>query len=323
MTDTHKLIWNSDWNLLRAFSVIAEEGNMTRAGERLRLTQPAISNALSRLEDQLGCKLAKRSPRGFTLTAEGEAVARYCRAMLAEASAMASTLADMGSGVRGTIRLAFASRVASPFLDAILADFMRAYPAVVLESKVASSAEVHRLISLREADIGICLAVPRKVGLTTTVLFRETFGFFCAPGHPAFGKSGLSAQDFEWSDHVTFSTERDDGALAEVAAKRTRLNWRGPIIGAYDNVEDVLRMMTLSRAIAPLPIHAVRGEIAAGSLWQVPPFDDLPVVDVLMIANRPAPTERAAGLLYRAISDSIAKTPLSDRTYPLATASAV
>lgn len=63
-----------DWNLLRTFRVIGQELSISRAAARLHLTQPAVSQALKRLEEQLGRQLiARRGPR-FALTEVGEQI---------------------------------------------------------------------------------------------------------------------------------------------------------------------------------------------------------------------------------------------------------
>ena len=66
-----------NWNLFRTFCAIAEEEGITRAAKRLNMSQPSVSQALQRLEDQLGCQLVFRDSRRFALTARGDA-APHC-----------------------------------------------------------------------------------------------------------------------------------------------------------------------------------------------------------------------------------------------------
>ncbi len=63
-----------DLRILRYFLAVADEGNITRAAERLHVSQPALSTQLAALEDELGHKLLERSARGITLTAKGLAL---------------------------------------------------------------------------------------------------------------------------------------------------------------------------------------------------------------------------------------------------------
>ena len=65
-----------DWNLLRTYLVIGQEGSVSRAAARLHITQSAVSQALKRLEEQLDCALILRRGPRFDLTSAGEEVLR-------------------------------------------------------------------------------------------------------------------------------------------------------------------------------------------------------------------------------------------------------
>ena len=73
---------STDWQLLRYFSIIAEEGSMRRAAERLYMTQPPLSRHMKRLEEILGLTLFARHNKGLTLTSDGQAVLHMVRPVL-------------------------------------------------------------------------------------------------------------------------------------------------------------------------------------------------------------------------------------------------
>src|SRR5215207_5676856 len=72
-----------DTRLLRSFAVVAEEGNLTRAADRLFVSQPALTKQMKQLESQLGMPLFTRSRAGMTPTAAGRALAERLPAVLA------------------------------------------------------------------------------------------------------------------------------------------------------------------------------------------------------------------------------------------------
>ena len=93
---TNDLFENPDWRLLRYFSIIAEEGSMRRAAERLFMTQPPLSRHMKRLEETLGVALFTRHSKGLTLTSQGQAVLCIARPVLDEQDAASKKLRSLG-----------------------------------------------------------------------------------------------------------------------------------------------------------------------------------------------------------------------------------
>ena len=93
---TNDLFENPDWRLLRYFSIIAEEGSMRRAAERLFMTQPPLSRHMKRLEEMLGVTLFTRHSKGLTLTSQGQAVLRIVRPVLQAQDAAGKSLLALG-----------------------------------------------------------------------------------------------------------------------------------------------------------------------------------------------------------------------------------
>lgn len=96
---TNDLFENPDWRLLRYFSIIADEGSMRRAAERLCMTQPPLSRHMKRLEEMLGVTLFTRHSKGLTLTSQGQDVLRIARPVLAAQDAAGKRLRAMGQRV--------------------------------------------------------------------------------------------------------------------------------------------------------------------------------------------------------------------------------
>jgi len=112
-----------DLNLLRVFDVVMAEGSITRAAQRLSMTQPAVSNALKRLRDSLGEDLLTRAPRGVQPTAFGEALWPQVRSSLGQLRE-ALEPGDFDPTVETRVfRLTMADAAAALMMPALMARF--------------------------------------------------------------------------------------------------------------------------------------------------------------------------------------------------------
>ncbi|WP_341487894.1 LysR family transcriptional regulator [Pararhizobium sp. A13] len=316
-----RFVWEIDWNLLRTFTVIVEEKSLTAAGNRLLLKQPTISNALRRLEDHMACRLIDRSSNHFRMTPAGERLYAECRTMFRIVTGLPDLIEDDPDLVSGHVEMAFASHIECPFLDRFLADFHKAFPRVTFSTTVLASQAVIDAVLTSEAGLGICLAQEKHPELDYAVLYREHFGFFCAPGHPLFGKRGVDITELAGLDYVSFKTDHLNGALAPVARLRQRENFNGPVLGLFTNLEEVKRLIKVGFGFGPLPIHVVAVDIEARQLWQLPPYQNPPAADVYIVTRRFARGNRAETLLVDRLLAAIEAVPLSERTYPRGLAS--
>jgi DNA-binding transcriptional LysR family regulator len=113
---------------LRNFVTVAEEGQMTRAARRLHLAQPALSQAISQMESELGIVLLERHARGVTLTAAGEAFLPKAHAALAAADDAALTARSLARAARCTMEVGFIGPPPTINAPELFAAFTDAHP---------------------------------------------------------------------------------------------------------------------------------------------------------------------------------------------------
>jgi DNA-binding transcriptional LysR family regulator len=94
-----------DYTLLRAFAIVAREGNLTRAAHQLHLTQPAVSLQIKNLQESLGIVLFTRTSHGLTLTRDGAALLPHAERALTAASEVARAAGALRNEVRGRLHI--------------------------------------------------------------------------------------------------------------------------------------------------------------------------------------------------------------------------
>ncbi len=127
----------------RAFMVLAEEGHVTRAAERLGMAQPPLSRLLRGMEAELGVLLMQRLPRGVRPTEAGRALLREAEALIARADRIPEIVRRAERGEEGRLAIGFTSSAAlHPFVPAVLRAFREAWPGVTLILEEARTPEL-------------------------------------------------------------------------------------------------------------------------------------------------------------------------------------
>lgn len=311
-----RLARHLDWNLLRTFIAIVQEGGITAAANRLLLKQPTVSNALKRLEDRLGKRLIDRGPGHFRVTDAGETLYREAVEIHGTIARLTVAVRDIEDAIRGHIAFALASHVLFPPLDQTMREFSRRHPQVTYDLNVVTSAEVIAAVAEKRASFGICLVHERHPRLHYTHLYREHFGFFCGPDHPLFGREGLRLRDIRGEPSVSFVTDRLHDALRPVALLRTRIGLDDTIRATSPHLEEVRRLIIAGVGIGPLPIHVVARDVADGLLWQLPPYSSPPAIDIHLVTNPATRLNRAEAGFIEMLTGKLETLPLAERTYP-------
>ncbi|QJI44676.1 LysR family transcriptional regulator [Pseudomonas sp. ADAK2] len=142
------------WRMVVA---VADTGNITRAAERVGMTQSGASQALALIEETLGVQLFSRENRHTLPTAIGLPVIEQARTMLGALETIRSTVDAAKDVQRGSIRLASFPMVLATFLPPLLRQFNRLYPGIQVVALEVSDDEVETLLDAGLVDVGVVL----------------------------------------------------------------------------------------------------------------------------------------------------------------------
>jgi DNA-binding transcriptional LysR family regulator len=143
-----------DFRRLRYFVVIAEEGNVTRAAERLGIQQPPLSQQIRALEDELDTRLLRRLPRGVELTDAGRALLAEAREILAQVARAEARVRRTGRGDEGTLSIGFTSSASfHAFVLDVIREFGERHPRVSLALEESNTGELVQSIHAEQMDV--------------------------------------------------------------------------------------------------------------------------------------------------------------------------
>lgn len=133
---------------------IAEENNITRAAEKLHITQPALNQQLLRLERELGLQLFYRSRTDWRPTQAGEIYLENAKKMLLLKQETYKQLGDLASRQKGTLSIAFTPGRGTSMFSYVYPEFHRRYPEITVEPSELSVRKQQMMISRGELDLG-------------------------------------------------------------------------------------------------------------------------------------------------------------------------
>jgi len=291
MTPNQKLLRNLDWNLLYTFLIIVEESSITGAARRLSLSQPSVSNALKRLENELNLRLIERKKGQFSLTNQGLLVYEYASSVGDILNHMADHFVGQEEQLYGEVDIQIASHLHCPALDQTLTDFHKQYPNVLLSINTQPSAQIITNVALGHTRIGLSNKSINQTGLWCELIGHERLAFFCGPSHPLYQQKDIPLSTLKGLDYVSFESDQPGEGLSGVAQFRAEHQCWGKLVAISSNEEEVRRLIIAGVGFGALTMEGSRAYIEQHQLWQLPPYSELLMSKVYLVTqdNQPLP----------------------------------
>ena len=180
---------------LRYFKVVAEMQHFHRAAEKLFITQPALSNQIKQLEEELNTKLFVRVGRNVKLSESGELVLSAAQRILNEVELLKETVSDIELGQSGSLKLGVLQSINALYLRKLVVEFDREHPNISLQIEEMTNHEIEVNLISGDIDIGIGFILPKDYPkIDTEMLFHENWKLIMPHSHSDLSQAILQGK---------------------------------------------------------------------------------------------------------------------------------
>jgi LysR family transcriptional regulator, transcription activator of glutamate synthase operon len=263
---------------LRYLVALAEERNFTRAAEREHIAQPALSQQVRRLEQEVGLALVERTTRRVALTEAGEMLLVRARSILAELDAAQAEMQALTGVQTGHVVIGIIHTMGPIDLSIALGTFHQRHPGVELTVRELASEELAELLRVDEVDLAF-LSVTERVeshGIGLHKLISEDLVVIVPPGHPLAGRRRIRMPELARERFITY---REGSRLRELLMIGGHEAGFEPRVALESNESHLIRrLVARGLGVSILPQSDTRGhgaEIAVATLSEPPLTRDI------------------------------------------------
>lgn len=252
-----------DINQLEVLIAVAREKSFSRAAEVLGRTQPAVSQAIRRLELEIGEKLFDRSSKDGTLTSSGEVLVDYARQMLNLRHAANTALREMKNLQNGKVTIS-ANEHTVFYLLPVIEEFRRQHPTIKIEVQRGVASRIPDQITAREAELGVISFKPSDASLRSVSVMNDELMLIVAPNHRLAGKQSVSVKELGQETFIAHNAPSPyrQKVIETFAKFDTKLH----ISVELPSLEAIKRMVETGIGVALVPKLSAAAEVASGQI---------------------------------------------------------
>lgn len=259
---------------LQTFIEVARQRSVSKASERLFVTQPAVSMQIRQLEEAFGLALIEPVGRNIRLTQAGEEFLVHAIAACGQLKDMEAAMAGHVGLSRGRIDLAVVT-TAKYFVPMLLVRFAKLYPGIDIQLKIDNRESILGMLSRNEVDLVMMGRAPTDMDCQATPFARNPQAILAAPSHPLVRRKQLPFSVLAEQRFVV----RERGAGTRAAMERLFAQHQIPIqvVMEMPSNEIIKQAVMAGMGLSFLSLRTVRHELASGHIALVD-IEGLPVV---------------------------------------------
>ncbi len=295
---------------LETFLAVVEEKGFSRGAARMRRTQPAISHAIRKLEEEIGEPLFERSSRDGTLTASGKILRSYAERLLRLRGETITALEELRSLERGRLTIA-ANEYTCLWLLPVLDAFCAHYPQIGVTVQRSLASQIPDQLLERAAEFGILSFRPDDARLHAIAVYTDSVAFVVDPKHPLARRKQVSLRELGTENFIahTVASPLRQRVIETFARNQTPLNMGVEL----PSLEAIKRFVARGKGVALVPGLTVQPELARGELVQIA-VPELRIARRLWLVHRQRATLSHVGVAFLETVRAMA----ADRGHPFA-----
>ena len=253
---------------LEFFLRVVAEGSFSKAADSVGRTQPAVSIAVRRLEEEVGAPLFDRSQKTPTLTEAGEVIHDYAQRILSLRDQARGAVAELRSLQRGRVRVGANESTSLYLLPQVILAFRERHPDVKVEIFRQVSERLPREVLERNVDFAVLASEPIDRDLESFCVLQDELVLILHPEHPLAGRDSVTVEELGGESFLAHNvrTASRNKVVETFAEHHTPLN----ITLELATVETIKRFVQLRIGLAFVPHMCVREELERGALVTVP-----------------------------------------------------
>lgn len=261
-------------NHLAIFFAVAEEGSVTRAADRLYISQPAVSKQLRELEKSLGMALFHRLSTGVRLTDAGELLHGYARSIFALETEAEQALSELRHLERGHLIVGASTTIGAYLLPEVCAAFREQCPGVEMSLIVDNSAAIERRLTAHEINLALVEGPLPADALQTDILMPDEIVPIAGTEHAISRHQRVTAAEFLAAGLIVREVGSGTRAIIEAELRRRELEFQPTM--SLGNTEAIKRSVAAGAGVALVSSLAIQSELSAGMLRR-PHLEDLSI----------------------------------------------
>lgn len=247
---------------LKIFVTVCEEGNITKAGQKLFMAQPTVSLAVSELEKHYGTKLFDRISKRLYLTDAGCRLLPYAQHVTAMFDEMEASVCDSENS--GTLRIGASITIGNCLLPNLLKAFAERRPGVEIKMQIDNSEKIEQFILDNRIDFGLIEGVPHGSLLVNEPFRDDELVLLCSPSHRWAKRNSIKPDELGSEPFLM----RERGSGGREILESALLLHDIELEPAWESIstQAIVQAVINGFGVAVLPLLLVKNHLAQGEL---------------------------------------------------------